>query len=229
MKKVAILQSNYIPWKGYFDLIAAVDEFVIYDDVQFTKNDWRNRNMIKAPRGCEWITIPVGKAIHRSILEVPLPNSNWRVDHLKKFYNCYKNARYYDEIYSLLLPIYNSEKYLSLSQFNCALLKTICDYLGIKTKFSYSWEYKTEGGRLERLIGICKLVGASHYVSGPSAKSYICQDKFESNGLCFCWVDYQGYPEYPQLWGEFQHAVSVLDLLFNCGNTSTQYMKNIRQ
>ncbi|MFM8315508.1 MAG: WbqC family protein [Deltaproteobacteria bacterium] len=228
MKKIAILQSNYIPWKGYFDLIASVDEFVFYDDVQFTKNDWRNRNKIKTPKGIEWISIPVGKDISRKIKEVTLPNSQWQITHWKTLTSNYKRAPYYQEVSELLEPIYLLQTFSSLSQLNRALIEKICSFLEIKTKITDSGQYQLEGDKTERLVNLCLQTGAQIYVSGPAAKEYLKEDAFSKHHIGVAWFDYSGYPEYPQLWGPFEHAVTILDLLFNCGKNAASYMKYVQ-
>ena len=227
-KKVAILQSNYIPWKGYFDLIAAVDEFIIYDDVQFTKNDWRNRNQIKTPPGLEWISIPVGQGISRRICDVVLPAGNWRESHWDKLRQNYKTAPYYAEIESFLLPLYKVDGVSTLTEFNRALIETICGYLGITTRICYVWDYPSGDGKTKRLVDVCMQAGATHYISGPAAKSYLDEAAFTARGITVEWFDYAGYPEYPQLWGKFAHGVSILDLLCNCGKESPHFMKHVR-
>lgn len=226
MKKIAILQSNYIPWKGYFDMIAAVDEFILYDDVQFTKNDWRNRNKIKTPNGVEWITIPVGQNIDRSIRNVTLPNSNWRARHWKTLEANYRRAPFFSEVAELIEPLYRSHSFAGLSELNRVFIETICGYLNIRTKISNSWDYNLIEGRVERLVDVCLQAGATQYISGPAGRDYIDESTFSSRGINISWFDYSGYPEYPQLWGTFEHSVSILDLLFNCGRHSNRHMKH---
>ena len=224
MKKLAIVQSNYIPWKGYFDLIAAVDEFVLYDDAQFTKNDWRNRNKIKTPHGLEWISVPVGQAIHRRIRDVELPERRWQEKHWKTLETNYRRAAHFADVAPLLEPLYLERDHLRLSALNRELIEAICRYLGIATTIRNSWDYELTGDRTDRLVALAVQAGASEYVSGPSAKSYIDEQAFARRGVKLSWFDYAGYPEYPQLWGTFVHEVSVLDLLFNCGKDAQRYM-----
>ncbi|ARP94344.1 WbqC family protein [Bordetella genomosp. 13] len=225
MKTVAILQSNYIPWKGYFDLIGAVDEFILYDDMQFTKNDWRNRNKIKTPKGVEWISIPVGAGITRRIRDVELPNAQWQEKHWKTLAANYSRAAHYREIADLLDPIYLRQRHTRLSDINRVLIEIICRYLGIATVIRNSWDYALGGGKTERLVDLCVQAGAKAYISGPAAKGYLQESLFSEAGIAVTWFDYTGYPEYPQLWGPFEHGVSVLDLLFNCGKDASRHMK----
>lgn len=226
MKKIAILQSNYIPWKGYFDLIAAVDEFILYDDMQFTKNDWRNRNKIKTPKGLEWLSIPVGSDISRRIRDVQLPNNGWQQKHLKTLEINYGRTAFFEEIFNLLKPIYLNQQISTLTELNRALIQAVCDYLNITTKISYSWDYTLGEGKSERLVSLCQQAGATEYISGPAAKDYLDEAMFNKHSIQVCWFDYSGYRVYPQLWGAFEHGVSVLDLMFNCGKQSNKYLKS---
>lgn len=227
MKRIAILQSNYIPWKGYFDLIASVDEFVLYDDMQFTKNDWRNRNKIKTPNGVEWLSVPVGQDTRRKIRDVAMLDCYWQHKHWRSLEVNYRRARYFDEISSWLSPLYLDMKFSSLSELNMVFIKSVTDYLGIKTKISKSWDYQLTEGKTERLVSICQQAGASEYISGPAAKDYIQAGLFEESSIKLTWFNYENYPEYPQLWGKFVHHVSIIDLLFNCGTEAPNYMRHV--
>ena len=226
-KAVAILQSNYIPWKGYFDIIAAVDEFVLYDDMQYTRRDWRNRNRIKTPQGVQWLTVPVkvkGKR-DQTIRETEIADSKWRTAHWTALWKNYKRAAHFTSIADALEPFYRQNEYSGLSHLNRALIEWVCAQLGIKTKISNSWDYKLTGGKSERLADICSQAAGTTYISGPAAKDYIDVSVFSAHGIQVRWFDYSGYPEYPQLWGEFRHDVTILDLLFNCGEEAARYMK----
>ncbi|MEI8570357.1 WbqC family protein [Methylomonas sp. BW4-1] len=229
MKKVAILQSNYIPWKGYFDIIAAVDEFILYDDMQYTRRDWRNRNQIKTPQGLQWLTIPVqvkGKYLQK-IRETQIDGNDWSGMHWKALEQNYRRTPYFDEIASLIEPIYKGESFIYISQLNRRFIEVVCKYLGIQTVISNSWDYHLIDGKTERLANLCVQAGGSEYISGPSAKGYIDEHVFGEIGIKLTWFDYAGYPEYPQLWGDFTHGVTILDLLFNCGKDSRSYMRYV--
>ena len=223
MKKIAILQSNYIPWKGYFDLISKVDEFVIYDDVQFTKNDWRNRNKIKTPKGLEWITIPVGQNIKRKIKDVVI-NSNWQKKHWKTLQMNYSKAIFFKEISEWLEPLYLKKEYTSLSEANVTFIKKICQYLAINTKITDSNNYTCVKGQTENLVNICIQSGAEEYITGPSAKGYIDENLFNKNNIKLNWMSYNNYQIYNQLWGDFVHNVSIVDLLFNMGVEAKKFI-----
>jgi len=225
MKKVAILQSNYIPWKGYFDLIASVDEFIIYDDMQYTKNDWRNRNKIKTPSGATWLSVPAGKDISRRIRDVTIANSHWQKKHWHTLETNYRRAAYFHDIASHLAPLYLDKKHVNLSSLNRVFIEFVCKYLDIKTKISNSWDYNLVVGKTERLVDLCNQAGSAEYISGAAAKDYIDKNCFDDAGIKLTWFDYTNYPEYHQLWGEFIHGVTILDLLFNCGKDAHRYMK----
>ena len=227
MKKVAIVQSNYIPWKGYFDMIAFVDEFILYDDMQYTRRDWRNRNLIKTPQGKQWLTVPVkvkGK-YYQTIRETEIDGTDWSAVHWKSIVLNYRKTSFFKEISELIEPIYRQHHFSHLSNLNRKFIETICNYIGIKTIISNSSDYSLIEGKTERLVDLCEQAGGSEYISGPSARNYIEGRIFSDKGIKLTWFDYSGYPEYNQLYGEFIHEVSILDLLFNCGKKSSNYMK----
>lgn len=230
MKRVAINQSNYIPWKGYFDLIHEVDVFVLYDDVQFTKNDWRNRNKLKSPSGLDWISIPVGTDLNRRICDVIPSNIHWQKKHWKTLSQLYRKAPYFEMYWAFLEHFYRECEWRSLSQLNQYLIKHIAqEFLGINTQFLNSSELAKEGKRAERLLLILKGIGAKVYVSGPAARAYIEPEAFEALGIELIWKDYSGYPEYPQFFPPFRHDVSILDLLFHTGPDAPYYIWGWRE
>lgn len=231
MKKVAIIQSNYIPWRGYFDMIAAVDEVIIYDDMQYTKRDWRNRNQIKTRDGLHWLTVPVlvkGR-YHQKIRDTMIDGTHWAATHWRTIEVNYRAAPYFADIATWLAPVYLEEEHESLSRLNRRLLELICDYLGITTRLTNSWDYELIDGKTERLADLCRQSGATEYVSGPSAKSYVDETVFYDMGIGLTWFDYQGFEEYPQLWGAFEPAVSIVDLLFNTGQRAPNYLRHCRR
>ena len=230
-KRVAVVQSNYIPWKGYFDLIAAVDEFILYDEVQYTRRDWRNRNQIKTSQGVQWLTVPVqvkGK-YHQTIRETVIDGTDWAVSHWQTLQLNYRRAPYFNEVAALIEPLYRSKQYTMLTDLNYTFITAICEYLGITTKISFSWDYAVPetDDRTERLKRLVVAAGGTTYISGPSAKSYMQEDIFTASNMEVMWFEYGGYPQYDQLWGEFTHGVTILDLLFNCGKEAPKYMKYV--
>lgn len=231
MTKIAIVQSNYIPWKGYFDLIAAVDEFILFDDMQYTRRDWRNRNQIKTPAGLQWLTVPVlakGK-FHQKICETEIVGSKWQLNHWKSLMQNYCKAPYFDDIGSWLEPMYTQNKYTNLSQLNRTFLEAICSYLGITTTLTNSWDYQLVDGKSRRLADLCRQAGGTEYVSGPSAKGYLDEEEFEKSGIGVSWFQYGNYKTYDQLWGKFTHNVTILDLLFNCGRDARKFLERVKQ
>jgi hypothetical protein len=218
--KVAIIQSNYIPWKGYFDIIHDVDLFIFYDDVQFTKNDWRNRNKIKTPNGTQWLTIPVGQDINRLISEVTIDNSLWQGKHWKTLQHNYQKAPYFYLYQEFFEDFYLKHTWTNLSVMNQYLIKHIAMFLGIDVQFKNSDEYSPVGKKQERILDILTKANATTYVSGDRAKSYIDQTEFDNLGITLTYKSYLNYPEYQQLSQPFDHYVSIVDLLFNCGTES---------
>jgi hypothetical protein len=225
-KTIAILQSNYIPWKGYFDIIAKSNVFVIYDEVQFTKNDWRNRNLIKTPIGVQWLTIPVRQeSLHQKIYETKVFQVNWHKKHLRTLQANYSKAKFFSEYKDRLFTIYDTES-LYLSEINKLFIKGICDLLEIKTPIIDSRELELKGDRTEKLIDACKKLNAKTYLSGPSAQDYINKNLFKEENIDIEWIDYSGYPEYHQLYPPFEHRVTTLDLIFNEGKNARSFMKH---
>jgi hypothetical protein len=226
MKRIAISQSNYIPWKGYFDLINSVDEFVIYDSVQFTKNDWRNRNLLKTIQGLKWLTIPVSTSGKqgRSIAEMEVADLKWQRTHWQSWQTHYARAAHFPALANELQSLYLDHTERKLSRINFRFLSAVCRWLLIKTKLSYSTDYSHTGERSERLLQICRQAGASHYLSGPAARAYLDVELLARNGVQVQWMDYSGYRPYRQLHGAFEHRVSVLDLLLNEGPDARHYL-----
>jgi hypothetical protein len=229
MKKVAIVQSNYIPWKGYFDMIAAVDEFILYDDMQYTRRDWRNRNKIKTAQGLQWLTVPVqakGKFLQK-IRETEIDGTDWAASHWKALLQNYRSAPHFDEVAVWLKPLYLDAQHHNLSQLNRLFIEAVCKYLSIHTTISNSWDYTLREGKTERLADLCIQAGGTEYSSVPAARDYVDEQVFVDRKLKLSWFDYTGYLEYPQHWPPFAHGVTILDLLFNCGKGAPRYMRYV--
>ena len=228
--KAAILQSNYIPWKGYFDLMNSADVFIIYDEVQYTKNDWRNRNRIKTANGIIWLTIPVRQNnLAQRIIDTEVVNNGWRKKHWNSIAMSYSKTPFFKKYNSQFEEIYLNSNETSLSKINYQFFLAINDILGIKTKLVWSHDLKLVEGKTERLVDLCQKVGASEYISGPAAKGYLEVDKFLNKNINVSWMDYSGYPEYEQLNPPFEHYVSILDLIFNQGDKATDFLKSFNQ
>lgn len=227
-KRVAILQSNYIPWKGYFDLINRVDEFILYDDMQYTRRDWRNRNKIKTQQGLLWLSIPVQAKgnYHQSIKDTMVSDPNWCVEHWKTIKHNYARAKWFSKYAEILEELYRATNERRLSKINHRFLTAMCSLLGIATRITWSMDYRLADGKTERLVELCKQAGATEYISGPAAKDYIEADLFAEEQIALRWMDYSGYAEYEQLHGPFEHQVSIIDLIMNEGPDAGKYMKS---
>lgn len=222
--KVGTIQSNFLPWRGYFDFIREVDLFIIHDDIQYTKGDWRNRNKIKTPRGAEWITVPVhyrqsSQLIEETTIDYSKP---WARNMLNRIRDSYRKAPcfepYFSELSELLL-----EPAASISELNFRLIRWVCSHLEIETPLTFSRQYHPQGIKTERLIGLLKQVGATSYLSGPAARAYIVPELFDQAGIKLEYKVYE-YPEYEQLYPPFEPAVSVIDLLFMAGKEAKAYL-----
>jgi len=229
MRSAIITQSNYIPWKGYFDSIKNVDVFVVYDDVQYTKRDWRNRNKIKTANGLKWLSIPVevkGK-YYQKINETKIADKNWHISHWSLIKDTYKNAKSFKEVYSWLESLFMSCNYEYLTDINMHFINSINQFLGISTEIYYSNNFQLADEKTERLVNICKELNITDYYSGPAAKAYLDLSKFKKENISVNYWDYTGYPPYNQLYGEFEHGVSIIDLLMNEGSISRNYLKKM--
>ncbi|MBY4768475.1 WbqC family protein [Burkholderia ambifaria] len=225
-KRIAIVQSNYIPWKGYFDLIAATDEFILYDDAQYTRRDWRNRNQIKTPQGVQWLTVPVrvkGR-YHQSIRETEIDGTEWAEQHWTRLRQNYARAPHFARYAPELEALYLHGRHDTLSALNLAMLTWVNRQLGIATRMSSSSDYTLEGDRTDKLLNLCLQAGATEYLSGPAARDYLDESRFAAAQVAVRWFDYPAYPPYAQLWGEFVHGVTALDVLFHCGPDARRHV-----
>jgi hypothetical protein len=226
-KRVAIVQSNYIPWKGYFDLINSVDEFVLFDDVQYTRRDWRNRNLIKTPHGKAWLTIPVqvkGQVL-APVKAIEVNEPGWGTTHWRTICANYARAPHFKRYAELLEQVYRDcAAETRLSAINHRFITALCGVLEIGTALTWSSDYTLCDGKTDRLVTICKQAGAATYVSGPNARAYMEPERFAEAGIELVYFDYDGYPEYPQFHPPFDHFVSLLDLIFNTGSDARRHM-----
>jgi hypothetical protein len=192
--------------------------------VQFTKNDWRNRNRIKTPAGTAWITVPVGQDIGRRICDVAIPDPRWAKRHWKTLTQNYSRAAHFARYRELFESTYLGRSWPTLSQLNRHLVESIAAELGIVTRYADSRDYALEGQASERLLQLLCKAGAKTYVSGPSARDYLDEAAFARAGIDVVYKSYEGYPEYPQLHPPFDHRVSIVDLLFNTGPDAPRYI-----
>ena len=224
-KTVVIVQSNYLPWRGYFDLMRRADEFILLDSVQYTRRDWRNRNIIKTPAGPQWITVPVEvKGRYRAAIdEVRVADPGFADKHIRAIELNYRKAKAFEQVAPWLFGLLREASRSSLlSTVNEQLLVAIARQLEIMTSIRRCTDLlKREAMNgmdpSERLVALCKAAGATDYLSGPSARGYLDEWRFREAGVRVSWMDYSSYSEYPQLWGPFAPAVSIVDLVLNTG------------
>ncbi|HEX8517740.1 MAG TPA: WbqC family protein [Bacteroidia bacterium] len=227
MKKVFISQSNYIPWRGYFNAIDLVDEFVIYDDVQYTRRDWRNRNRIKTSKGDIWLTIPieVKNRYFQKIEDARISDHSWAQHHWQSLKTNYSKSPYFKQYAPLFEALYLGKTYTHLTEVNYDFIRLICSILKISTRISYSKDFNVlDGSKSEKLLRICKTLEATDYYSGPSAKNYLEESVFNQNNVNVHYFDFSGLEPYPQQFGSFSNNVSVLDLIFNTGPDAYKYL-----
>jgi hypothetical protein len=218
---IGILQPSYLPWIGCFEQIIKSDVFVIYDDVQYEKGSWRNRNKIKTPHGEQWLTVPVlAKGLGNQLIKVIQINNSvsWQKKHLNGMQMNYAKSSFFKEYFPEIAGILNNN-YDLLIDLDLALINWICDKLKIKTEFILASQLGIEGSNQERLIEIVKELGGDCFYEGAAGKNYITPSLFEQQGIRVEFQDYS-HPEYEQLFGPFISHLSVIDLLFNHGTES---------
>jgi hypothetical protein len=225
--RIAIIQSCYVPWRGFFDLIGRCDEYVIFDQAQYVKRHWHNRNRIKTAAGLAWITIPV---ISKGRVEQPIDQVEtaklWAEKHWRAIELAYRRAPFFEMFAPIVHGWYERAANENLlTEINTIFLREVANMLGIATRFVRDTAYPAQSSKTERLLAIASAAGADHYLSGPSAKSYLDEVMFNRAGITVEWMNYCGYREYPQLHGAFEPAVSVLDLLFNVGADAPRYVR----
>jgi hypothetical protein len=224
--RVTILQPSYLPWLGFFEQMQRSDQFVLYDDVQFTRRDWRNRNRIRVLEGSVWLTVPViqKNKYEQSLLETKIDNStSWKRKHLETIRCHYSKTPFFDLHFPWCEKIFNRE-WDFLLDLSLETIQYLKGALKINTPLLRSSELGQSGNKTERLISICKQIGATQYLSGESAKNYISEKDFFDQGIELEYQEYQ-HPEYPQRYEGFVPFLSTIDLLFNCGDKSLEFLK----
>ena len=221
--RVGILQPSYLPWLGYFEQISRVDKFVLYDDVQYDKHGWRNRNRIKTANGVQWLTVPVHFSLTDAsrLCDIEIDQRKaWSRKHLNSIRQNYSRAPYFDQYFPMFDEVF-SQKWTSLVSLNVAFLRRFSEALGIQTEFVFSSTIANSGDKCQRLINICKMLKADVFYEGAAGKNYIDENLFREEGIK---VEYQNYqhPIYPQLYGEFVSHLSIIDVLFNCGQETSR-------
>jgi WbqC-like protein family len=225
LRRVGIIQSSYIPWRGYFDFIRSVDLFVFYDDVQYSKGSWRNRNRVKTREGVKWITVPTSASIALAIDETPIDNTHdWRARHGAQLEAALGPGKYFEDAMRIWKEGARGDA-KSISELNVRLVRGVCEYLEIRTPFTQSRGYAPNGSKSARLIDLLGKLGATTYLSGPAAKGYLEEDLFRANGIQLEYKSYD-YESYPQLWGPFEGAVTILDLIANMGPEARNFLSS---
>ncbi|NOJ43554.1 WbqC family protein [Bradyrhizobium australiense] len=223
--RVAIIQSSYVPWKGFFDLIGRADLYVVLDGAQYVKRHWHNRNRIMTPNGPSWLTIPVAtksrfaQPIDEVGFAAPWADKHWRAIEL-----AYRKSPFFTEEAPALKAVYEAAERLDrLTDVNTLFLKALMERLDISTTMARDSEFAPQGARTARLLDICMKVGATNYLSGPSAREYLDESPFAAAGIAVEWMSYGPYKSYAQRGPAFEHAVSVIDLLFSTGPAAASY------
>jgi hypothetical protein len=230
MKTIVVVQSFYLPWKGYFDRMQRADEVILYDNAQYQRRFWINRNQIKSAGGLSWLTIPVivkGR-FKQAIKDTKVADPNWNARHWEFLRRCYGKAPFFNECKDQFEDLFLNCREEYISRINFRFLSALCTNLGIQSKLTWSMDYELAPGRTERLVDLCQKVKADVYLSGPTAKAYLQEELFHQAGIQVEYMDYSGYPPYPQLFGPFRHEVSIIDLIFNTGHRAREYMKSFR-
>jgi len=225
--RAVVLQPMYLPWIGYFGLVDIADVFVFYDDVQFVRQTWQNRNRIKTRNGKPtWLTVPVRRAYGQKINEVMIDSSTgWESNHWERIRESYSKAPFFRQ-YRQVLESQYSKKWDHLADLNISLTKELASALDLNLdKFEISSKRCISGEATQRLINLLRSLDANEYVSGPAAAAYIDVGKFREAGFALYWYRPE-HPVYPQLWGDFVPYLSVIDLVFNVGRRSSEVIRN---
>ncbi|WP_376802525.1 WbqC family protein [Candidatus Raskinella chloraquaticus] len=229
-KTVVVIQSNYIPWRGYFDMLRLADEVIFLESVQYTRQDWRNRNRIKTPNGLIWLTIPVEARFGQAIDETRPAQAGWVENHIASITHAYRRAAHFDRVAPWIFSAMREAGQAAiLSQINAILLQKICSGLGIERMMHRCVDVIERSALAamnpsERVVELVLARGGTRYLSGPAAQDYLDVPAFQRSGIEVAWMDYSGYPDYPQLWGAFEPAVSIVDLLLNVGEDAQRYL-----
>lgn len=217
----AIHQPNYIPWLGYFYKIAKCDTFVVLDNVQLANRGFTNRNKVKSPTGELWLTLPVDSGVR--INEAKIKNHiDWKSHHINVLNHNYKRAQYFSNYIDDLIQLYNMD-WEYMCGLNVEIIKYILKKLGLERRVISASSLNVEGKSTELLLNICKEINADTYLSGVGGKKYLEESRFQQEGINLAYSHFQ-HPVYRQLWGDFIPNLSVLDLLFNCGDSSLDYI-----
>ena len=218
-------QPNYLPWLGYFHKMMSCDLFIILDDVNYSRSEITNKNKIKGPEGARLLTVPRNRNLKPCLIKdvTVAKDNNWHQNHWHSLRTCYTRSPYWQEYKNLLLPIYTNPGE-NLAQLNLRLIDIIREVLEIKTPLVLSSEISgIKGNKGTRIMNICKYFNADIYLSGTGARAYNDEMDFERNNIRLVYQEFE-HPVYPQLWGNFIPGLSAVDLIFNCGPQSKDYL-----
>lgn len=218
MVTVMVSQSNYLPWKGYFDLVRRADVLVLLDNVQFTRRDWRSRNLIKTPHGVEWLTVPVRTPGGRrtSVSEAEISDSRWAQSHLRAIELSYRPTPYFEQVFGFIHERLNPKEVL-LSNLNEQLLRALLTFMELDVEVRTSRGPAEEVNPSKRILDLVQRARGTRYLSAPAARAYLDTDIFAEAGVDVDFFEYPQYPEYAQVWPPFRHDVSIVDTLFHLG------------
>ncbi len=228
--KGAILQPTYLPWLGYFEMIDAVEVFVVFDHVQFVKKSWQQRNKIKTSSGITTLTVPIQREGQNSVIDqikISYGKNNPLAKHWKTISLAYKKADFFSEYSDVFEKIYLTE-FTHLRDLNVSLIKQICKILGIKTKIIFSSELnydKRKKGINEDIISLCKFVDITSLYDAKGAEQFLDKSLFLQNKIPLEFQEFN-HPCYKQLWGKFEPYLSIIDLIFNEGKDSLKIIKS---
>lgn len=217
--RLVILQPFYLPYAGVFELVRLADTFVIYDDVQFVKQNWQHRNRILTPNGPQWLTVPVRRNHGDPIIDVEVANDQgWQPKHWRSLEMAYGSAAPHGTwLLDALEPHYVGTDWEALVDLNLATFRTLCDRVGVETHFLRSSQLGIGGESSDRVLAHCRELGASHYLSGPAAREYLDEGSFDAAGVQLEYLAFD-HPTYTQAHSsEFVPFLSVVDMLANVG------------
>jgi len=228
---ISVHQPHYLPWLGYFDKIAASDLFVLLDNVQYKKREYQNRNKIRTRQGVKWLTVPVATTgkYEQMTGEVEIESgASWREKHLETLRHAYSSAPHFKRVFEELEELYMGREWARLAEINSAMLAWFMKEMEIETRVALESELGTGGLSTERIVNICRAVGADVYLSGSGGRDYMDEALFEKAGLK---LEYQKYehPVYPQVHGGFEPFMGIVDLLFNAGKNAAQIVRSGRR
>ena len=224
-KVISIHQPNYIPWLGYFYKIDQSDVFVFLDDAQYSNEGIQNYHYIKTPQGSYRLKIPIKSKFGENINKIKTKDElGWKKKHLKTIELNYKKAKHFEEVYSDYSSLLLND-YKDLSDLDISIIKHICNKFGMSTDFINSSQMELNTTREEKVLDICSSLNSNIYYSGTGAKAYQNEENFHKRGIELRYSEFKPF-EYPQLWGDFQPNVSVIDYLMNCGYNWNQVLEN---